>query len=492
MSFFDTVRDRPPAPGPPYVVAGLGRAGHAAFAALRARHDCAQIACWDGGVAPGSAAGAERLRGAGARVVVGGDGTELLEATPPPRTLVASPGLPDDLPLLRAARARGLTVLDEAELGWRLDDRPWVAVTGTNGKTTTARLVEAALRAAGRRPLLAGNTWAGPPLSILGPDADVIVAEISSFQLERSEHLIPEAAVLTMLAGDHLDRHGTMEAYAAVKARLLHRDDAAVPIAAISVDDPWCREIAEQVRARGATVRTFGLAADADVRACAAEWDLDGATVLVRDADGAGHTVHTRLPGLHNAANVAAAFAIAGLLGLDAETTAGALADAIVPPGRFARLDVGSAPFDVVADFAKNSTGVHAALATARLVAAERGGRVVAVLSALPVAPPDDLVWMGRAAGAGADEVVVTVDRWTPDVPVDPPGDLLRGALSTNPRATQCGERPAALARALELARPGDIVCVLGRPPGAWPLIARDGSVCRFDDAAALRALVCA
>ncbi len=191
---------------------------------------------------------------------IGGDARAVLDRSPTPRTVVASPGLPDGHPLLDAARARGLTVLDEAEVGWRLDARPWIAVTGTNGKSTTVRLIAALLRASGVEPVLGGNTYGAPPLTGLADGGDVVVAEISSYQLERSEQLLPELAVLTGIGHDHLDRHGTPERYAAIKRRLLLRDGACAPRAAVSVDDRFGVEIAAELRDRGGAVRTFGLA----------------------------------------------------------------------------------------------------------------------------------------------------------------------------------------------------------------------------------------
>jgi UDP-N-acetylmuramoylalanine--D-glutamate ligase len=153
------------------------------------------------------------LEAAGARVALGGDGRDLLDGPGPARCVVKSPGLAFESPLVSEARKRGVAVLDEAELGWRLDGRPLVGVTGTNGKGTCAALVRAALGAAGYEPILAGNTHFGPPLSE-APDhrGDVLVAELSSFQLAGSPSLLPEASLFTNLGQQHWDYRGSREA----------------------------------------------------------------------------------------------------------------------------------------------------------------------------------------------------------------------------------------------------------------------------------------
>jgi UDP-N-acetylmuramoylalanine--D-glutamate ligase len=480
-------RARPAAPEPPYLVAGLGRAGLAAASALLARGDPSTVVAWDGSPAPRDGRAVEHLRRLGVRTALGDDGTALLDSDPRPRTVVASPGLPDDLPLLQAARACGLAVLDESELGWRLDTRPWVGITGTNGKSTTVRLVAAVLRANGAAPVLGGNTYGAPPLCALDAHGDVVVAEISSFQLERSEHLIAEAALLTQVGCDHLDRHGTRARYAALKERLFLRGDAHADVAAVSVDDAYGRAIAERLRATDAHVVTFGLADGVDVRGRALDWDLDGGAVEVR-VEGSTSILRTRLPGPHNAANVAGAMALARALGVDTTRAGEAIAATPPPPGRLAHLDVRSAG-DVVFDFAKNASGVKAALETVRRVTARRGTRVTAVVSAMPVADAGGLFAMGAAAGSGADTVILTVDRWSASTPPDPHPELVRGTQSTGREVEIVGDRRAALARALEVTGTGDVLVVLGRTPTPMPNVGTDGSIAPFDDAVELRNL---
>ena len=144
--------------------------------------------------------------------------------------LVKSPGVPGEGPLPAAARARGIPIWSEIELGARLLPNPLVGVTGTNGKTTTTELLGAIFRRAGRAVDVAGNV--GRPLTSLRPQPTAwIVCELSSFQLEDVHELRPRVAVLLNLEPDHLDRHGTFERYRDAKLRLFARqgpEDAAV------------------------------------------------------------------------------------------------------------------------------------------------------------------------------------------------------------------------------------------------------------------------
>ena len=142
---------------------------------------------------------------------LGVDGVDLLDGV---GCVVKSPGVPNEAPVIVAARERGVPVLGELELAWRLLPNRFVAVTGTNGKTTTTELLGAIWREAGLPVAVAGNV--GTPLSSLvgelEPDA-TIVCEVSSFQAEDSEALAPDTALLLNIEEDHLDRHGTFEAY---------------------------------------------------------------------------------------------------------------------------------------------------------------------------------------------------------------------------------------------------------------------------------------
>ena len=153
--------------------------------------------------------------------------------------VVTSPGLPPTAPVLAAAAAAGVPIWGDVELAWQLDNsgrygppRRWLVVTGTNGKTTTTSMLHAMLVAAGRRALLCGNIG-DPVLDVLDQPAELLAVELSSFQLHWAPSLRPEAGVVLNVAEDHLDWHGTMDAYARDKARVLDGR-----VAVVGLDDP--------------------------------------------------------------------------------------------------------------------------------------------------------------------------------------------------------------------------------------------------------------
>ncbi|MGA9634913.1 MAG: UDP-N-acetylmuramoyl-L-alanine--D-glutamate ligase, partial [Solirubrobacterales bacterium] len=216
-------KPRPPLPKGPFLVVGLARSGAAIASALAERGEAVV------GVDSGTPEEAAGLEASGVEVSLGVDGTRQLDRA---RTVVKSPGVPQDAVVVQGARARGIEVTGELELAWRLIPNAFCAVTGTNGKTTTTELIGHVYRTAGRPVAVAGNV--GTPLASLAgaidPDATV-VCESSSFQLEDINYFSPECAVFINLAPDHLDRHGTLEEYLAAKLRVFANqgnDDSAV------------------------------------------------------------------------------------------------------------------------------------------------------------------------------------------------------------------------------------------------------------------------
>jgi UDP-N-acetylmuramoylalanine--D-glutamate ligase len=164
--------------------------------------------------------------------------------------IVVSPGVPHTLAPLAAAAARGIPLLGEIELAARFLNRPIIAVSGTNGKTTTTTLVGRMLEKAGMRVFVGGNI--GSPLIGFvaeGQDADVAVVEVSSFQLDTADTFRPKVAVLLNVAEDHLDRYPGMEGYAAAKARLF-RNLSASDTAVFNGGDPQIREMTGALSAR--------------------------------------------------------------------------------------------------------------------------------------------------------------------------------------------------------------------------------------------------
>jgi UDP-N-acetylmuramoylalanine--D-glutamate ligase len=202
-------------------VVGLVRSGVAATRLLR-QHGVPVYAS-DRGRSPALEATAESLRALGAAVELGGHDLGRIGRA---GLLVVSPGVPPDAPAVRAARDAGREIWSEVELGLRAigGGIPYVAVTGTNGKTTTTDLTAHVLREAGRRAVAAGNI--GTPVSEIarGPERpDIMVIELSSFQLHDTPSVAPTVGVVTNLAPDHLDRYATVEEYYRDKMRLFDR-----------------------------------------------------------------------------------------------------------------------------------------------------------------------------------------------------------------------------------------------------------------------------
>jgi UDP-N-acetylmuramoylalanine--D-glutamate ligase len=197
---------RPPLPDGPYLVVGLARSGTAAARMLR-----------EHGVVIAVDSGTPEVPD-DIDAHLGVDGAELLDSA---ALVVKSPGVPNGAPVIAAASERGVPVLGELELAWRLLPNRFVAVTGTNGKTTTTELLGAIWRDADLPVALAGNV--GTPLAALVGEVDestTVVCEVSSFQAEDAEAFAPDTAVLLNLTEDHLDRHGTLQAYREAKLRV--------------------------------------------------------------------------------------------------------------------------------------------------------------------------------------------------------------------------------------------------------------------------------
>jgi UDP-N-acetylmuramoylalanine--D-glutamate ligase len=212
------------------LVVGLARSGVAAAAALAGRG--VEVVAADR--APDVDAG--RLGGLGVELRLGTEEEALLEGV---ELVVKSPGVPAESPLVSGARSRGIPVWSEVELGYRLlpAGARLIGVTGTNGKTTTTELLGAILRAAGRDVEVAGNV--GRPLTdaaLTAAEGSWIVCELSSFQLEDVHTLSCDVAVLLNLEPDHLDRHGTFEAYRDAKLRIFERARANVVPRGFGID----------------------------------------------------------------------------------------------------------------------------------------------------------------------------------------------------------------------------------------------------------------
>lgn len=463
LKALSSAQSRPPLPPGPYLVVGLGRAGAAAARALAADIGAATIRAWDSASDPGQRERAQTLADLGLEVRLGGDGIEALLGV---RTVVKSPGVPLDVPVIEEAHRRGIEILDEFEIGWRLVPAPTLAVTGTNGKSTVSSLCMGVLRAHGWSPVLAGNTEFGPPLAelSLGEAPRSVVAEVSSYQAEMSRRLAVDAAVLTNLTPDHLNRHKTMAAYGAAKRRLFVRDDWAVPLAVLNVDDEFGRRLAPEIEDRGGRAIRYGQDSRAAYEITSCQWSLTRSELTVASPTGPIQLT-TRLPGLHNAANVTAVLALADGLGLPRETTLAALETAAPVPGRLEVVEV-DRPFDVLVDLAIAVASVTAALATARRVASRRGSRLVTVLAMIGRAGTVAGRDVGATARALSDHLVLSGASYRGEPRIPTLEQLLAGARSVDGGSLEVViDRREAIARAMEVARPGDLVAILGRGP---------------------------
>jgi UDP-N-acetylmuramoylalanine--D-glutamate ligase len=281
-------------PGPALAV-GLARSGVAAALTLRAR-GVAVTGTDSGPVADETRA---RLVQAGVEVDAPSDGLEALERV---AWVVKSPGVPAEAPVVATARERGKPVLGEIELGWRLLSNEFIAVTGSNGKTTTTELIGHIHRTANVPVTVAGNVGTAITglVDTLEP-RDIVVCETSSFQLEDTLAFAPEAAILLNIVEDHLDRHGTFEAYRAAKLMAF----AHQPATAIAV---LPHAMARDQDIDGAARRvTFGPTGDVETAGGHIRWR--GEPVIPTD--------ELRLRGVHNLENAMAASAVALARGID-------------------------------------------------------------------------------------------------------------------------------------------------------------------------------
>ena len=303
---------------------GLARSGAAIANVLAERGE--SVLGVDSG-APEEAAGLEQ---AGVEVSLGVEGTRQLDRA---RTVVKSPGVPQDAPVVQAARERGIEVTGELELAWRLIPNAFCAVTGTNGKTTTTELIGHIYRTAGRPVAVAGNV--GTPLaSLVGAiDSDAtVVCEASSYQLEDTNYFSPECAVFINLAPDHLDRHGTLDDYLDSKLRIFANqgnDDAAV----YNGDTPELRD-----RDLGGCARRIrfcpaeGESADPDCEVSMRD------RVIFADDEPLLRADELQLLGAHNVENAMAAAVAALALGLPRDAVAEGLRSFQGVPHRLERV----------------------------------------------------------------------------------------------------------------------------------------------------------
>jgi UDP-N-acetylmuramoyl-L-alanyl-D-glutamate--2,6-diaminopimelate ligase len=390
-----------------------------------------------------------------------------------------------------------------------------LGVTGTNGKTTTTMLLDAALRAAGRctglvgtvelrlgneRIPSTGTTPESPDLhallaAVVERGVDVCAMEISShaLALHRIDGLVVDVAAFTNLSQDHLDFHGTMEAYFAAKASLFTPERTRRGV--VCVDDAWGARLADHAAVPVTTVATL----PAGRAPAAADWvvvdeGLDSWRPVARVAAPGGRDVrlHSPLPGRFNLANALVALVVLVEAGLDVQVAADALAAAGPVPGRMERVgepgEPEGAPLAVV-DFAHSPDAVEQALAA--LAGSPQPGRpLVVVLGAGGDRDRDKRPVMGEAAARGADVVVVTDDNPRSEDPAVIRAAVRAGAdrvaARTGAVVVEVAGRSAAIAEGVRRAWPGGVVLVAGKGHEHGQEVA--GVVHPFDDRAALRA----
>jgi UDP-N-acetylmuramoylalanine--D-glutamate ligase len=311
-AFTDAGRGRPTRDvlaGRRVTVVGLARSGVAACRLLRALR--AQVTGTDAGHPDRLGADVQGLAHDGVRLHLGSSPPEAFRDA---ELVVVSPGVPTAAPALVECRDRGVPVIGEVELAYRVSTADVVAITGTNGKTTTTSLVGALLAEGGRRVLVGGNI--GRPLTaeaLSFPADGVVVAEVSSFQLETVDRFRPRVAALLNLTPDHLDRHKTLEAYAEAKARIFARQTAA-DWAVVNADDPGAAALAGRAPGRLLwTSRRHEVREGAFVRDGWLTLRLGGLESPVAPVG------EILLRGAHNLENVLAATACAAALGVAPE-----------------------------------------------------------------------------------------------------------------------------------------------------------------------------
>jgi len=235
--------------------------------------------------------------------------------------VVVSPGVRLDVPIIKAARAAGVAVIGELELAYRVFEGTWIAVTGTNGKTTTTALTGHLATSAGLAAAVGGNIGDAISAEIAGlPRDGIVVAEVSSFQLDATELFRPHVSVLLNVTPDHLDRYGTMESYAASKRRVF-ANQTADDFAVLNVDDERVRASASQIAASVIPVSAVGEPENG-------VFVRDGA--IVSRVGGGDREVariaDMKLLGPHNVQNALAAVGAAMAVGVGSEAAGRALA----------------------------------------------------------------------------------------------------------------------------------------------------------------------
>ncbi|MEU9718664.1 UDP-N-acetylmuramoyl-L-alanine--D-glutamate ligase [Streptomyces sp. NPDC047976] len=428
-------------------VAGLGVSGISAARALAGLG--AVVTVVDGGDSEGHRARAAELEAEAKGVSVRlGDAETLPEGT---ELVVTSPGWKPDSPLFLEAAKAGVDVVGDVEIAWQLRGEgaaPWLAITGTNGKTTTTQMLASILRAAGLKTAAVGNIGT-PIIDVVTGDEqyDVLAVELSSYQLHWAPSVRAHSAAVLNLAPDHLDWHGSMEAYAADKGRIYEGNTIAC---VYNVADPATERLVEEADVEeGCRAIGFTLGAPGPSMLGVVDGILvDRAFVQNRqkNAQELAHVDDVNPPAPHNIANALAAAALARAFGVEPRAVRDGLRDFRPDAHRVAFVDEVNGVRYVDDSKATNTHAAEASLAAFEPVVWIAGGLAKG-------ATFDELVQKSakRLRGVvlmGADRALIAeaLARHAPEVPVT---DLER---------TDTGAMLAAVREAARLAEPGDTV----------------------------------
>ena len=383
-----------------------------------------------------------------------------------------------------------------------------VGITGTNGKTTTSYLVEALLRARGMRTgvvgtiqyrigdeLIPAGQTTPEAVELQGLLARMVESRVRGVAMEVSSHALAhhrvdgidfDVAVFTNLTQDHLDFHGTLEAYARAKRRLfelLAGSPKPDRRAVINLDDPAALSMVDGL---ALTTLTFGLRPPADVHPVDYASTLDGIRMTVESPAGRLSLV-SRLIGEHNVMNLLAASAVGVALGMEPSLIARGLGDVRAVPGRFERVEAGQ-PFLVVVDYAHTPDALERVLTTARKLTR---GRVGVVFGCGGDRDRGKRPLMGAIAARLADRLWVTSDNPRSEDPLAIISEIVAGVRGVWPDLDRCAmiaDRRDAVRAALDWARPGDLVVLAGKGHETYQIIGRE--VLPFDDRAVVRQIL--
>ena len=364
--------------------------------------------------------------------------------------LVLSPGVPPALEFIQQARDAGTEIIGELELAYRLGEGNFVAITGTNGKTTTTTLVGEIFKASGRNTAVVGNI--GNPVVSQAMDSTVndwLVTEVSSFQLETAVDFRPVVSAILNLTPDHLNRHGTMEAYGAAKAQVAANQTEG-EFLVINLDDKQAYELSKNTHA---TVIPFSRKEKTDRGAF-----LDGTKIIVKDLKGTEHFIcdrsDLRIIGDHNVENVLAAAAIAFFAGIEPEVITEAIKEF---PGVEHRIEFCGRVDDV--DYYNDSKGTNVDAAVIAIKALRDG----IILIAGGDGKGQEFEELANHFD-GAVEALILLGRDAPIIE-----EAARKAGFTN--IYNCKDMPECVRKAAELARAGEKV-LLSPACASWDMYA--------------------